>query len=57
MKADLAIYAHVLGVSGQHESVALMLNRFQLCCANKDGFRKSSYIYMYINIIDNRYTS
>ena len=25
MKADLAIYTHVLGVPGQYESVALML--------------------------------
>ena len=26
MKADLAIYTHVLGVPGQYESVALMLS-------------------------------
>ena len=47
MKADLAIYTHVLGVHGQYESVALMLSHKMdfNCCANRDGFRKSSHIY------------
>ena len=46
MKADLAIYMHVLGVPGQYESVALMLSHKMdfNCCANRDGFRKSSHI-------------
>ena len=47
MKADLAIYTHVLGVPGQYESVALMLSHkidFN-CCTNRDDFRKSSHIY------------
>ena len=46
MKADLAIHTHVLGVPGQYERVALML-RYKMdfnCCANRDGFRKSSNI-------------
>ena len=49
MKADLAIYTHVLGVPGQYESVALMLSHKMdfNCCANRDGFRKSSHIYIY----------
>ena len=36
MKADLAIYTHVLGVPGQYESVALMLSHKMdfNCCAN-----------------------
>ena len=45
MKADLAIYTHVLGVPGQYESVALMLNHtldFN-CYANRDSFSKSSH--------------
>ena len=45
VKADWAIYTHVLGVPGQYESVALML-RHKMdfnCCANRDGFRKSSH--------------
>ena len=43
MKADLAIYTHVLGVAGQYECGALMLNHKMdfNCCANRDGFRKS----------------
>ena len=46
MKADLAIYTHVLGVPGQYESVALMLSHKMdfNCYANRDGFRKSSHI-------------
>ena len=46
MKADVAIYTHVLGVPGQYESVALMLSHkidFN-CCANRDSFRKFSHI-------------
>ena len=45
MKVDVAIYTHVLGVPGQYESVALMLNHKMNfnCCANRDGFRKSSH--------------
>ena len=46
MKADLAIYTHVLGVPGQYESVALMLGHKMdfNCCANRDSFHKSSHI-------------
>ena len=45
MKADLAIYTHVLGVPGQYENVALMLSHKMdfNCCANRDGFCKSSH--------------
>ena len=48
MKADLAIYTHVLGVPGQYESVALMLSHKMdfNCCANRDGFHKSSHNYV-----------
>ena len=49
MKADLAIYTHVLGVPGQYESVALMLSHkmdFNYC-ANRDGFRRDSHILLY----------
>ena len=47
VKVDLAIYTHVLGVPGQYESVALMLSHKMdfSCCANRDGFCKSSHIY------------
>ena len=47
VKADLAIYTHVLGVPGQYESVALMLSHKMdfCCCANRDGFHKSSQKY------------
>ena len=36
----------MLGVPGQYESVALMLSHKMdfNCCANRDGFRKSSHI-------------
>ena len=46
MKADLAIYTHMLGVPGQYESVALMLSHKMdfNCCANRDGFRTDSHI-------------
>ena len=48
VKADLAIYTHVLGVPRQYESVALMLSHKNLmdfnCCANRESFRKSSHI-------------
>ena len=52
MKADLAIYTHVLGVPGQYESVALMLSHKMdfNCCVNRDGFRNSSHIY---TLLDN----
>ena len=48
MKADLAFYSHVLGVPGQYESIALMLSHKMdfNCCANRDGFRKSSHMYV-----------
>ena len=57
MKADLAIYTHVLGVPGQYESVALMLSHKMdfNCCANRDGFRKSSHIYRMILVTDNNW--
>ena len=47
MKADLAIFSHVLGMSGQCLSVALMLgNKMDLSsCAIWTGFHKSSHIY------------
>ena len=46
MKADLAIYTHVLGVPEQYESVALMLSHKMdfNCCTNRDGFRRDSHI-------------
>ena len=46
MKADLAIYAHVLGVPGQYKSVALMLShRMDFHCRpNRNSFRKSSHV-------------
>ena len=40
MKADLAIYSHVLGVSGQYKSVGLMFS-YELnfsTCVILDGF-------------------
>ena len=53
MKVDLAIYNHVLGVPGQYESVALMLSHKMdfNCCANRDGFCKSSHIRVYFKAI------
>ena len=45
MKADLAIYGHVVDVSGQWMSVSLILG-FKLnfiSCTNWDGFRKSNH--------------
>ena len=58
MKADLAIYTHVFGVPGQYESVALMLSHKMdfNCCANRDGFRKSSHIYSYEETCDGSHT-
>ena len=47
MKADLVIYSLIVGVSGQWESVATMLN-IKLdfhCCDNLVGFCKSSHIF------------
>ena len=46
MKADLAIYTHVLGVPGQYESIALTLSHKMNfnCCTNRDGFRRDSHI-------------
>ena len=37
----------MLGVPGQYESVALMLSHKMdfNCCADRDGFRKSSHIF------------
>ena len=53
MKADLAIYTHVLGVPGQYESVALMLSHKMdfNCCANRDGFCTDSHILYTIVIL------
>ena len=47
VKADLAIYTHVLGVPGQYKSAALMLSHKMdfNCCANRDGFCISRHIY------------
>ena len=52
MKADLAIYTHVFGVPGQYVSVALMLSHKMNfnCCANRDGFCKSSHICLLLKI-------
>ena len=46
MKANLAIYTHVLDVPGQYENVTLMLSHKMdfNCFANRDGFCKSSHI-------------
>ena len=48
VKADLAIYTHVLGVPGQYKSVALMLSHKMdfNCCASRDSFHKSNHIYI-----------
>ena len=47
----------MLGVPGQYESVALMLSHKMdfNCCANRDGFRKSSHKFYYnvINVLFN----
>ena len=46
MKADLAIYGLIVGMSGQWEDVATMLNiKLDFCCCdNSVGFCKSSHI-------------
>ena len=57
MKADLAIYTHVLGVPGQYESVVLMLSHKMdfYCCANRDDFRKSNHMLSKVlNHLQNR---
>ena len=48
-ETDLAIYTHVCDVSGQYESVALMLSHKMdfYFCASRDGFCKSSHILLY----------
>ena len=53
MKADLAIYTHVLGVPGQYESVALMLSHKMdfNCCGNRDGFRRDSRILRFVTLM------
>ena len=51
MKADLAIYSHIVDVSGQRMSVSLILG-FKLdfsSCAIWDGFCKFSHICWKIN--------
>ena len=50
VKADLAIYTHVLGVPGQYESVDLMISHKMDFngCANRDGFHTDSHIYWFI---------
>ena len=47
VKADLAIYSIIVGMSGQWEDVATMLNiKLDFCCCdNLVGFCKSSHIY------------
>ena len=52
MKADLVIYTHVFGMPGQYESVALMLSHKMdfNCCANRDGFCKSSHIIIVVEV-------
>ena len=58
MKADLAIYTHVLGVPGQYKSLALMLSHKMdfHCCANGDGFCKSSHIFCMQKLLNNNNT-
>ena len=52
MKADLAIYSLVVGMSGLWVNVATMLNNKLdfYCCDNSVGFCKSSHIYIAIYI-------
>ena len=47
MKADLAIYSLIVGMSGQWLNAATMLNNKLdfYCCDNSIGFCKSSHIY------------
>ena len=49
MKADLAIYSLVVGMSGLWVNVATMLNNKLdfYCCDNSVGFCKSGHIYCY----------
>ena len=45
VKADLATYGLMVGMSGQWEDVATMLNsKLDFCCDNSVGFCKSSHI-------------
>ena len=52
MKADLAIYSLVVGMSGLWVNVATMLNNKLdfYCCDNSVGFCKSSHIYIYMYV-------
>ena len=46
VKADLAIYGLMVGMPGQWEDVATMLNiKLDFCCDNSVDFCKSSHIY------------
>ena len=53
MKADLAIYSLVVGLSGLWVNVATMLNNKLdfYCCDNSVGFCKSSHIYILSNMV------
>ena len=50
VKADLAIYSLIVGMSGQWLNVAIALNNKLdfYCCDNSVEFCKSSHIYTYI---------
>ena len=52
VKADLAIYSLVVGMSGLWVNVATMLNNKLdfYCCDNSVGFCKSSHIYISDNV-------
>ena len=53
MKADLAIYSLVVGMSGLWVNVATMLNNKLdfYCCDNSVGFCKSGHIFCFILLI------
>ena len=55
MKADLAIFSHVLGTSGQYQSVDLMSGNkmYFSSCVIWIGFHKSSHILLYIHTVAN----
>ena len=56
MKADLAIYSLVVGMSGLWVNVATMLNNKLdfYCCDNSVGFCKSGHICSYCKYIMNK---
>ena len=56
VKADLAIYSLVVGMSGLWVNVATMLNNKLdfYSCDNSVGFCKSSHIYSWYNVADKK---